>query len=178
MKTAITTSLLFTVLVLGTPTWAYTIGGGAASVGDIDDIIATTSIGHSSSAAEENWVESVLGFDVTFEYKNDGAFAWSAVDGEANIFAQELHTDPGYYLVKLGRGNFSGDTHVLYENLASLSYAVIDLEALGQGATIDIARVSHISEFGGTSTIPEPATLALLGLGLLGLRATARSQTN
>ena len=174
-------------LLISSSSWALMING-TTNVGNIDAIIDSKSLGNSSVAQEEAWVESVLGIDVAFEYKNDGTFSWVAVDNQPTvyvekkngkkelidtIFAQALSTDPDYFLVKLGGGNFSGDTHVLYNNAASLSYAVIDLVALGQGATIDIARISHIAEFDGTS-VPAPAPLALLSLGLLGMVASRR----
>ncbi len=173
MKALVKASAIFLALAFSVNSWAYMLGG--TDVGGLDSIIGTASLGNSSDAQEEAWVESVLGFNVTFEYKNDGAFSWNIVDGETDVYAQLLDSDPEFYLVKLGGGNFLGDTHVLYDNAASLSYAVIDLLALGQGATIDIARVSHISEFNGTS-VPEPGTLALFGLGLLGLMVAARRQ--
>lgn len=164
---------LFAGLALSTPTWAFFVS--ATDVGDLDAILATTTLANSSEAAEQAWVEDMLGFAVTFEYKNDGAFSWSLVDGESDIYAQALSTDPEYFLVKLGGGNFSGDTHILYDNAISMSYAVIDLVTLGQGETIDIFRVSHISEYdGGTTTVAEPASIALMGLGLLGMGATIR----
>lgn len=174
MKILVKVSTIFLALAFSVNSWAYTLGG--TDVGSVDNILYTASLGNSSDAEEEAWVESVLGFDVGFEYRSDGAFSWDTVDGETDIYAQLLDSDPEFYLVKLGGGNFLGDTHVLYDNAASLSYAVIDLLALGQGATIDIARVSHISEYNGTS-VPEPGTLALFGLGLLGLVLVARRKS-
>jgi len=158
---------------------AYTIDSYSIDVGNVDNIIATASIGDpflagNSEADQEIWVESILGVDVNFDDKNDGAFSWTQVDDNPNLFAQALITDPAYYLIKLGSGSFSGDTHILYENFDDLSYAVIDLDLLGQGATIDITRISHISEF--SAPVPEPGTLALFGMGLLGLSLARRRQ--
>lgn len=182
MKVLVKLSVAFLALAFSVNSWAYMIGG--TDVGGVDNILDTTSLSNSSEAAELAWVNSVLDPDVTFSFKfdidEDLASPWTLVDEVMNedtdsIYAFELTTDPEYYLVKLGGGNFSGDTHVLYDNAASLSYAVIDLGLLGQGAIIDITRISHIAEYNATS-VPEPGTLALFGLGLLGLMLTARRQ--
>ena len=177
MKAFIKLSVILLSLGYSINSTALTIDSYNIDVGSVDDIIATASIGDpflngNSEADQRIWVESILGFEISFNDKIDGAFSWIEVDDNPNLFAQALLTDPDYYLIKLGNGNFSGDTHILYENFADLSYAVIDLDLLGQGATIDITRISHISEF----NIPEPGTLALLGMGLLGLSFVRRRQ--
>ena len=172
MKAFVKLSALLLSLSYSVTSWGLTIDSYSIDVGNVDSIIASTNLGNSGDATQIAWVESILGFNVNFDYKNDGAFSWTQVDDNSNLFAQSLLTDPDYYLIKLGNGNFTGDTHVLYENFDDLSYAVIDLDLLGQGATIDITRISHISEF----SIPEPGTLALLGMGLLGLSLVGRRQ--
>ena len=183
MNVLVKLSAVFLALIFSVNSWAYMIGG--TDVGDVDSILYTTDLGNSGDATVEAWVNSVLNPDsatLSFKFEIDENLAspWTLVDGSFvddnnPIYAFELTTDPEYYLLKLGGGNFTGDTHVLYDNASSLSYAVIDLGLLGQGATIDITRISHISEFNATS-VPEPGTLALFGLGLLGLMLTARRQ--
>lgn len=177
MKVILKLSAILFSLSFSLNSAALTIDSYSIDVGSVDNIIATASIGDpfldgNSEAEQKVWVESILGFDITFNDKIDGSFSWVQVDDNPNLFAQELLTDPDYYLIKLGNGSFSGDTHILYDNFDDLSYAVIDLDLLGQGATIDITRISHISEF----NIPEPGTLALLGMGLLGLSLIRRRQ--
>ena len=164
---AAATGLLF----LSTASWSLTINSGATQVGDVDMLLSSKTLKNSSLATEEAWVESVLGFGVNLEYKNDGMFNWSAVDNTSSIFAQELSTDPEYFLVKIGTGSIEGLlSHHLYKNMYELGYAVINLAQIApEGVTINIGRVSHITEFNGTKQVAEPGSMALLGLGLLGL---------
>ena len=159
------------LLLVSTASWSLTINSGATSVGDVDMLLSSASLTNSSKATEEAWVEGILGFGVSLDYKNDGEFNWSAVDGTSSIFAQELSTDPEYFLVKIGTGNIPGlMSHHLYKNMYDLGYAVINLAQIApQGVTLNIGRVSHITEFNGTKQVSEPGSIALLGLGLLGL---------
>lgn len=164
---------LITALVLSTSSWAYMIG--TTDVGAVDQIFASADLSNSGDAVEEAWIESVLGFDVNLSYKNDST-SWALVNNETSIYASELVTNTDYFIVKYGNGGISGlDSHFLYQNLDALMYAVIDLDLVSTAKNFNIGRVSHITEFGSTTTdVPEPGTLMLLGLGLLGMFGAAR----
>jgi len=143
-----------------------------STVGSVDTLEAQTTLSNSSSENELAWVQDVLNDDsLVFLTRNDELEGeWMNVDNTDDIYAYELTFDPAptYFLLKTGRG--ADNTHFLYKNISELSYAVIDLSALGFSGNVEISKISHVSEFDTTTTtVPEPAPLALLSIGLIAL---------
>lgn len=182
------TFAVVSALSLSGSAWALTINAGATEVGSLDLFLGSTILGNSGDGTEKSWVAAMLGLDVedlTLEFKNNDASeiqAWTQVDGAAAMVkALQLDEPVYYYLLKLGVPAKSGaDTHYLFDNQASLNWAVIDFNAMLAGQpesfSFNFGRVSHISGFNGAVTVPEPGTLALLGLGLVAIGVVRRRQ--
>jgi VPDSG-CTERM motif len=154
-----------------------------AVVGSADTLIAADNLGNSGN--EEEWIEGILGFDVDYEQipGSDGENSpnWDAVTDDpagTDLWAFNFGAGNGgdYFLIKTGNilsGPYAGETHFLYQNLASLQYAVIDLLELG--GDITIGKVSHVGTTGTTTQVPDGgSTLLLLGAALSGLGVARR----
>jgi len=148
----------------------------SATVGSLDDLIASATVAN-SYAAELAWIQSELGPSAFFAesdvYDVVGT-DWDLVDGTTDWYATELVNEPANYFIKIGTGGLDPVPvdHYLYSNLAEFSFAVIDLSDIVVARNFDIGRVSHIGEVG--TTVPEPGTLVLLGIGMLGVAVYRR----
>jgi len=126
---------------------------------------------------------------------------WILVDGENDIYAFDLKENGGYYLVKTGafkvvdedNKNVTGVTlpdTFLFQNNTSENYAVVSLSTIlsylndylldvpefasYEVTEFDLEKISHVSETGDPSVVPEPATMLLFGTGIAGLAGIAR----
>lgn len=175
MKTLTKTICILFGLITTAPALAIPI----STVGSLDTKIANTGNtepANSGDATEEAWVESLLGFDVSYVTRTNSNNA-VAVDGLSNTYAQQLVGTPDYFLIKIGTGGISALSHVLFENKDKLTYAAFTLSDLGLSGSGNqkIDRLSHISEFNSSNiSVPEPATLALLISGLALISWSAR----
>lgn len=132
----------------------------------------------------------VLGFKVDVD-SSTTAIADPSIAGQWHINVGSAA--PGYFLLKFGDGNSSLPDTYFFKNTGELNELVFSNEQVnfltGGGVTCpigkkeascNIGRLSHYDTFGGeggggsTGSAPEPATLALFGLGMLGFAATRR----
>jgi len=151
------------------PAWSIPI----SSVGELDRLLAETSLGSSGDVTEASWASSILGFAVTLDERIEDYSVWQAVEG-ANLGTYAIDFGvgdaPSHFLVKTGNITDDGNRHFLFENLVSLQYGAMFLGDLGINIE-NIRGVSHTTEF---AVVAEPGTLLLLGVGLAGLILTRR----
>ncbi len=170
-------SLLAVLIALSTPAWSIPL----STVGSIDTLLAAADLGNAGDATELAWVKSVLGpgVDVILEEKYDtpNGSGWLLVDGTTRVYAHSLLTNPEYFLIKTGNlQDPNSYEHFLFDNSASMSWAVISLDLVDVVSIKNIGKISHIGEYNEkpSNPVPEPGTMLLLGSGLLGLAGCSR----
>lgn len=169
-------SLLFAGLALQATT------SFAAYVADVK--IGEANLGNSGDATELAALKAVTGIDsLVQDFKIDFSMGDAFQNpGAPGQWVLDIAPDtPGYFILKFGIGGTSATADTFFfQNIGELTKLVwsnADVQFLsgsGDCRNCNISRLSHYSGINGGSVVPEPATTAILGLGLLGVAMSRR----
>lgn len=158
----------------------------------VDQLIGQVKSPNSSEQSELDGMRSASGInDLTLDFKYNFQIedirAYPDTGSSGQWYIDISPNAPGYFALKFGIGgtNATADTF-FFKNVGELTKFVWtneqvqfltggDCSSNKQDNNCNIGRLSHYAAFSGDSTdVPEPATITIIGIGLLGVALSRR----
>jgi len=169
----------------------FALAGPVANAYTVDTLLGSTTLQNSGIQTEINGLLAFTTLDpgqTLVADQVDVSLFDAKINGLGSWYIDIAPDTTGYFVLKFGSGRQDDwETHYYFENIAELTKLVwtnaqVDCASgwLYSGCSWsdagNIGKLSHYTLFstGPGNQIPEPATAALIGLGLLGIGALRR----
>jgi hypothetical protein len=148
-----------------------------------DVLLGSANLGNSGDGTELAAMEAAAGgITLTMDSKVESNIGATLCPGTTDKYYINISDSPGYFLLKFGIGgtNATSDTFFFQniDDLMQLVFTSSQVQCLSGGPNCadneNIGRLSHYTTYNGGASVPEPATLALILVGALGIAYVRR----